>query len=195
MKVVAINSSPRKESNTGMLIQYVFEELEQEGIETELIKIGGRKIAGCRACYKCFQNADRHCSIKNDVVNECIDKMAEADGILLGSPTYFSNVNAEMKALIDRCGLVSTANGGMYTHKVGASVTAVRRAGALHTFNSMNHFFLYNQMFVAGSSYWNLGIGLNPGDVANDEEGVKTMRWRRRPRHRPAPPAVPGRSV
>ena len=176
MKVVAINSSPRKESNTGMLIQYVFEELEQEGIETELIKIGGRKIAGCRACYKCFQNADRHCSIKNDVVNECIDKMAEADGILLGSPTYFSNVNAEMKALIDRCGLVSTANGGMYTHKVGASVTAVRRAGALHTFNSMNHFFLYNQMFVAGSSYWNLGIGLNPGDVANDEEGVKTMR-------------------
>jgi multimeric flavodoxin WrbA len=176
MKVVAINSSPRKESNTAMLINYVFEELEQAGIETELVKIGGRKIGGCRACYKCFQNLDRHCSIKNDVINECIDKMAEADGIVLGSPTYFSNVNAEMKALIDRCGLVSTANGGMYTHKEGAAVTAVRRAGALHAFNSMNHFFLYNQMFVAGSSYWNLGIGLNPGDVANDEEGVNTMR-------------------
>jgi len=176
MKVVAINSSPRKESNTALLISYVFEELEQEGIETELIKIGGKRISGCRACYKCFQNLDRHCSIKSDVVNQCIDKMVEADGIVLGSPTYFSNLNAEMKALIDRSGLVSTANGGMYTHKVGAAVTAVRRAGALHAFTSMNHFFLYNQMFVAGSTYWNLGIGLNPGDVANDEEGVRTMR-------------------
>lgn len=175
MRVVAINSSPRKQSNTALLIQYVFEQLEREGIETELIKIGGRKIRGCRACYKCFQNRDRHCSIQNDVVNECIDKMAEADGIVLGSPTYFSNVNAEMKALIDRSGLVSTANGGMYTHKVGAAVTAVRRAGALHTFNSINHFFLYNQMFVAGSTYWNLGIGRDPGEVAKDEEGVRTM--------------------
>jgi multimeric flavodoxin WrbA len=176
MKVVGINSSPRKQSNTALLIGYVFEELEQEGIETELIQIGAKRIRGCRACYKCFQNHDRHCSIKNDVVNECIDKMTEADGIVLGSPTYFSNVNAEMKALIDRSGLVSTANGGMYTHKVGAAVIAVRRAGALHAFNSINHFFLYNQMFVAGSTYWNLGIGLHPGEVANDEEGVNTMR-------------------
>jgi multimeric flavodoxin WrbA len=176
MKVVGINSSPRKESNTALLIGYVFEELQQEGIETELIQIGGRRISGCRACYKCFQNVDRHCSIKTDVVNGCIDKMAEADGIVLGSPTYFSNVNAEMKALIDRSGLVSTANGGMYTHKVGAAVTAVRRAGALPAYDAMNHFFLYSQMFVAGSSYWNLGIGLNPGDVAKDEEGVRTMR-------------------
>jgi len=176
MKVVGINSSPRKESNTALLIGYVFEELQQEGIETELIQIGGRRISGCRACYKCFQNVDRHCSIKTDVVNGCIDKMAEADGIVLGSPTYFSNVNAEMKALIDRSGLVSTANGGMYTHKVGAAVTAVRRAGALPAYDAMNHFFLYSQMFVAGSSYWNLGIGMNPGDVAKDEEGVRTMR-------------------
>ena len=176
MKVVAVNSSPRKVSNTGLLINYVFEELEQEGIETELIKIGGRRIWGCRACYKCFQNRDRHCSIKKDIVNECIDKMAEADGIILGSPTYFSNVNAELKALIDRSGLVSTANGGMYQRKVGAAVTAVRRAGALHAFNSINHFFLYNQMFVAGSTYWNLGIGRDPGEVAKDEEGVNTMR-------------------
>jgi multimeric flavodoxin WrbA len=176
MKVVGINSSPRRESNTALLVNYVFEELEGEGIETELIKIGGKRIWGCRACYKCFQNRDRQCSLKKDVVNECIDKMAEAEGIILGSPTYFSNVNAEMKALIDRSGLVSSANGGMYKHKVGAAVTAVRRAGALPTFDAMNHFFLYNQMFVAGSTYWNLGIGLNPGEVANDEEGVNTMR-------------------
>ena len=184
MKVVAVNSSPRKESNTAQLINYVFEELEQEGIETELIKIGGKRIWGCRACYKCFQNRDQHCSIKNDVVNECIDKMAEADGIILGSPTYFSNVNAEMKALIDRSGLVSSANGGMYQHKVGAAVTAVRRAGALPTFDAMNHFFLYNQMFVPGSCYWNVAIGLAPGDVEKDEEGInivktlgKNMAW------------------
>jgi multimeric flavodoxin WrbA len=176
MKVVAVNSSPRKESNTGMLIDYVLEPIREEGIDTELIRIGNKKIWGCRACYKCFQNQDRHCSVKDDVVNDCIDQLAAADGIILGSPTYFSNVNAEMKALIDRAGLVSTANGGMYTHKVGAAVTAVRRAGALPTYDAMNHFFLYNQMFVAGSTYWNLGIGLNAGDVANDEEGVNTMK-------------------
>jgi multimeric flavodoxin WrbA len=102
--------------------------------------------------------------------------MLEADGILLGSPVYFSNVTAEMKALMDRAGLVATANDGMLQQKVGAAVVAARRAGAVCTFDSLNHFFLYSQMVVPGSCYWNMGFGLNPWDVEKDEEGIHIMK-------------------
>jgi multimeric flavodoxin WrbA len=176
MKVVGINGSPRKKGNTSILINHVFKELEQEGIETELVQVGGRKIRGCLACYKCFENKDRRCSNDNDVLNGILGKMIEADGIILGSPTYFSDMTSEMKSLIDRCGLVSTANGGLFTHKVGASLAVARRAGAVTTFDALNHFFLYNQMFVPGSSYWNVAIGLAPGDVEKDEEGINIMK-------------------
>ena len=184
MKVVAINGSPRKKGNTRILIKHVFEELEKEGIETELVHLGGRKIRGCTACYKCFENKDNRCSKEKDVLNEILEKMIEADGIVLASPTYFSNMTPEMKALIDRCGLVSSANGGLFKHKVGASLAVARRAGAVSTFDAINHFFLYNQMFVPGSCYWNVAIGLAPGDVEKDEEGIniaktlgKNMAW------------------
>ena len=176
MKVVGINGSPRKKGNTSIAINHVFEELEAEGIETELVQVGGKKIRGCLSCYKCFANKDGVCSNDNDVLNEILGKMVEADGIILGSPTYFSNMTSEMKALIDRCGLVSSANGGLFTHKVGASVAVARRAGAVTTFDAINHFFLYNQMFVPGSCYWNVAIGLGPGDVENDVEGINIMK-------------------
>ncbi len=176
MKVVAFNGSPRKEGNTAILINHVFGELEKEGIETELVQLAGKSLQGCISCYRCFSNKDRQCSVKKDELNSYLEKMIGAEGIILGSPTFFSNVTAEMKALIDRAGLVSTANGGMFKHKVGAAVVAVRRAGAIHAFNSMNHFFLYSQMIVPGSSYWNLGVGLMAGDVDSDEEGIRTMR-------------------
>ena len=176
MKVVAFNGSPRKDGNTATLIKRVLGELEKEGIETELVQLGGRKIHGCIACYKCFENRNRRCSVTTDVLNECIEKMLDADGIIFGSPTYFANVTTEMKALIDRTGLVAKANGGMLKRKVGAAVVAVRRAGAIHAFNSMNHFFLIGQMIVPGSSYWNLAVGLQPGDVEEDEEGMGTMK-------------------
>ncbi|MHC4503142.1 MAG: flavodoxin family protein [Planctomycetota bacterium] len=176
MKVVAFNGSPRKDGNTSTLIKCVLGELEKEGVETELVQLGGRKIHGCIACYKCFENKDRRCSVTTDPLNEFIEKMLDADGIILGSPTYFANVTTEMKALIDRAGLVAKANGGMLKRKVGAAVVAVRRAGAIHAFNSMNHFFLIGQMIVPGSSYWNLAVGLQPGDVEGDEEGMATMK-------------------
>lgn len=176
MKVVGFNGSPRKEGNTSILINIVFEELNNEGIETELVQLADKKLKGCIACYKCFANKNKRCAVDNDGLNECIEKMIEADGIILGSPTYVSDITAEMKALIDRSVLVSTANGGLYKHKVGAGVVAVRRAGGVSTFDSLNHFFLYNQMFIPGSSYWNVAIGLNPGDVKNDEEGVNTIK-------------------
>jgi multimeric flavodoxin WrbA len=176
MKVIAFCGSPRKEGNTATLLKYATAELEKAGIETEIFQLGGRKLRGCLACYKCFENKDKRCSQTSDVINECIEKMLEADGIILGSPTYFSNVSTEIKALIDRAGLVAKANDEMFKRKVGAAVVAVRRAGATHVFNSINYFFTISQMIIPGSSYWNLGVGLNPGDVAKDEEGVATIK-------------------
>ena len=175
MKVVAFNGSARKDGNTAILIRKVFAELESEGIETELVQLAGKPIKGCIACAKCYKNKDKRCAVDNDVINECIEKMVEADGIILGSPTYFSDVSTEMKALIDRAGFVARANSDMFQRKPGAAVVAVRRAGALHVFDSINHFFLISQMIVPGSFYWNVGIGLNPGDVEQDSEGMETM--------------------
>jgi multimeric flavodoxin WrbA len=176
MKVVAFNGSPRKGGNTGRLLGHVFSALKEEGIRTELVQIGGKKVHGCTACGKCYETQDRKCVIDNDFVNGCIEKMAEADGILLGSPTYFADVSTETKALIDRAGFVGMANGGLYARKVGAAVVAMRRAGGIHVFDTINHFFGISCMFTVGSSYWNLGMGLNPGDVEKDEEGIRTMR-------------------
>ncbi len=175
MKVVAFNGSPRKEGNTAKLIGHVFSELEKEGIETEMVQLGGKSIHGCIACNKCFENKDKKCVIEKDIVNDCIAKMAEADGIILGSPTYFSDLTPEIKALIDRAGFVSIANDNLLKRKVGAAVVAVRRAGSIHAFDSINHFFTISQMIIPGSSYWNMGMGLAEGDVENDEEGIRTM--------------------
>jgi multimeric flavodoxin WrbA len=176
MKVIAFNGSARKDGNTSILLNMVFEELKAEGIETEIYTLAGKPIQGCIACYKCFENKNKRCAVEKDIINECIQKMIEADGILLGSPTYFADVSAGMKALIERCGMVSRANGDMLKRKVGAGVVAVRRAGAMHVFNSLNSFFLINQMIIPGSSYWNLAIGRQPGEVNNDAEGVQTMK-------------------
>lgn len=175
MKVVAFNGSPREDGNTSILLKRVLDELQKEGVETELVQLGGRKISGCTACFTCAENQDQRCSVTDDVTNGCIEKMLAADGMILGSPTYFTDVTAEMKALIDRAGLVAKVNGGLFKRKVGAAVVAVRRGGALHAFDTINHFFLIGEMIVPGSSYWNLGIGLDKGDVENDAEGIQTM--------------------
>ncbi|MEW6291439.1 MAG: flavodoxin family protein [Thermodesulfobacteriota bacterium] len=175
MKVVAFNGSARKGGNTATLLKQVLEEIAKEGIETELIELAGRAVPGCIACYKCFERKNRQCAVDNDVINEAIARMSEADGILLGSPTYFADVSASMKGLIERCGMVSRANGDMFKRKVGAGVVAVRRAGASHVFSSLNNFFTIGQMIIVGSTYWNIGIGRDPGEVLNDQEGIKTM--------------------
>ena len=175
MMVVAINGSARKDGNTALLLGHVLEELSKEGIRTELLQLAGMEIRGCTACMKCFANRDRRCAVTGDAVNGLIEKMDAADGILLGSPTYFTDVTSEMKALIDRAGFVAKANRDMFRRKVGAAVVAVRRAGAIHAFDTLNHFFLIGQMVVPGSSYWNVGLGLQPGDVEKDGEGIRTM--------------------
>jgi len=176
MKVVAFNGSARKDGNTASLIKFVLGELENEGIETEIFQLAGKKIHGCRACYKCMDNKNRRCAFEDDIVNECIGKICEAEGLILGSPTYFTDVSAEMKALIDRAGFVARANDDMFKRKVGAAVVAVRRAGSIHVFDTLNHLFFISQMIVPGSCYWNMAFGLDKGDVEKDEEGVKIMR-------------------
>ena len=175
MKVVAINGSARKDGNTAFLIRRVFQVLEKERIETELIQLAGKQIHGCTACGTCRKVKNKQCKIVNVNVNLYIEKMASADGIILGSPTYFSMMSPEMKALIDRAGFVARANSDLFKRKVGAAVVAVRRAGGIPTFDAINHFFLITQMIIPGSSYWNVGIGLNKGDVEKDEEGMQTM--------------------
>ena len=175
MKVVAFNGSARKDGNTAIMVRRVFAQLEKQGIETELVQLSGKKLRGCMACYKCMENKDRRCSVTNDFLNECIEKMEAADGIILASPTYFSDVTSELKALMDRSGFVSRANGEMYRRKVGAAVAVARRGGCIHTFDSINHFFFIAQMIVPGSSYWNIGFGGPKGEVEKDEEGMKTM--------------------
>jgi multimeric flavodoxin WrbA len=175
MKVVAFNGSPRKAGNTAILVNKVFSELHREGIETELVNLTGKPLRGCTACMTCISRQDRQCVIKDDLINECIGKMLEADGIILASPTYFSDVTAEMKALIDRAGMVTRVNGNLLRRKVGAAVVAVRRGGSGHVFNSLNHFFFIEQMIVPGSSYWNFAFGRQIGDVEQDAEGMETM--------------------
>ena len=176
MKVVAFNGSARRGGNTALLLRYVLAELEAEGIETELVELAGADMHGCLACRKCSARKNRRCSQEHDFGNRCIAKMEAADGILLGSPTYVTDVSPEIKALIDRACMVSGANGGMFRRKVGAAVVAVRRGGAIHAFDTLNHFFLITEMIVPGSTYWNIGIGHEPGDVEKDEEGIRTMK-------------------
>jgi multimeric flavodoxin WrbA len=169
-KVLAINGSPRKDGNTAILIRHILMELENEGIDTKTIQLGGKKIHGCTACMKCFENRDRKCVIDDDLLNTCIEKMSEADGIILGSPVYFLDVTSEMKALIDRAGFVSYANGHIFKNKIGNAAVAVRRAGASRTADTMLHFFLANEMLVPGLPV--IGIGRDIGDVEKDDEGI-----------------------
>jgi multimeric flavodoxin WrbA len=176
MKVVAFNGSPRINGNTAQSIQIVLEELKKEGIETEFVQLGGRKVFGCLACGKCWENKDNRCVRKDDEMNTFIEKMQEADGIIIGSPTYFSNVSTEVKALIDRCGFVAKANDGlMLRGKVGAAVVSVRRAGSNFVYSAINFFFGIAEMTIPGSSYWNMTLSLEPGDVQKDEEGIQTF--------------------
>ena len=175
MKAVGINGSPRKGGNTEILLKKALTPLAAAGWETELIQLGGVPIRGCRACYHCFDAKDSRCGQNDEFFNRCFEKMVAADAILLGSPTYFTDVSAEMKALLDRAGLVALANGGLFRGKIGAAVVAVRRGGGTHAFDTMNHMFLMSGAIVPGSTYWNLGFGLEKGEADKDDEAARNM--------------------
>jgi len=176
MKVLAINGSARKGGNTADMINKVLAQLEAEGIETQMIELGGKKIHGCLACGKCAELQNKRCVMDNDCLNECMEAMLEADGIILGSPTYFATISTEMSALIDRAGMVGLVNDSLFARKVGASVVTARRGGAMQTFNTLNSFFFISQMIVPGSRYWNMGFGEAKGEALNDDEGIRTMK-------------------
>ncbi len=175
MKAIAINGSPRPGGNTEMLLKTVLAPLSEAGWETELIQVGGKEIRGCTACFRCIETSDSRCVISNDIFNACMEKILAADAIILGSPTYFSDVTAEMKALLDRAGFVAYANGGLLRGKIGASVVAVRRGGGTHVYDTMNHMFLMSGVIVPGSTYWNLGFGMDKGEVTGDTEATANM--------------------
>ena len=174
IKVIAFNGSPRKDGNTAAIIKLVFDELEKHDIETEFIQVGGELLRGCTSCYSCHKNKSKRCAITADYLNEWIEKIGTADGIILGSPVYFSDVTPEMKALIDRVGFVARANDRMFKQKAAAAIVAVRRNGAIHALDTMNHFFSAMQMFIVGGS--NNVIANKIGDVENDAEGLQNMK-------------------
>lgn len=176
MYALAINGSPRKGGNTEQLLNEVLGQLDSGAWETEVVKVGGTAIRGCIACQKCFEKKDNSCAIEGDGFNEVFAKMVKADAILFGSPTYFADVSADLKALLERAGYVAIANGGSLAGKVGAGVVAVRRAGSIHAFNTINHTMHLSQMVMTGSTYWNLGIGREKGDIQSDGEGLNNMR-------------------
>lgn len=174
MKVIGINGSARKGGNTAIIIKTVFEELEEKGIETELIELADKEIKGCKGCFACA--GKKQCIIKDDFFNECFNKIVEADGIILGSPVYSADISSKMKAFLERAGVIVSTNSGMLKHKVGASVAAVRRGGGMHAVDTLNHFLLNKEVLVVGSTYWNMVYGKDIGDVTKDEEGMKNMR-------------------
>jgi len=175
LKVVAFNGSSRPKGNTADLLGRVAAALEAEGVATETHSLARQRFRGCIGCMLCFENKNRRCAVESDELNDLLAKMVLADGILLGSPVYFADCSAIIKALVERCGMVARANDNFLRRKVGAAVSAVRRAGAIHTLDSLQHFFTISEMIIVGSSYWNLGVGREPHKVMEDEEGLATM--------------------
>jgi len=175
MKVFAVNGSPRENGNTAAMLKTVLDICAGAGFETELYQAGGREVRGCKACFGCAKQHKGVCAI-DDWVNEVYQKMSGADAIILGSPTYFTDLTPELKAIIDRCGFMTRSNPAALSRKVGAAVCAVRRAGGIHTLDSIQHFFLISDMFVVGSSYWNMSLARVTGDFEKDAEGVATIK-------------------
>jgi multimeric flavodoxin WrbA len=176
MKAVAINGSPNSEGNTYEALQMVTEQLAKEDIETEIIQVGDKKIRGCTACGQCFKNKDEKCVLQGDDLNQWIQKMKQADGIILGSPVHYSGIAGTMKSFLDRAFFVATANDGLFRHKVGAAVTAVRRSGGIPTFTQLTNYLNYCEMAVATSNYWSVIHGHSPGEAKEDKEGKQIMR-------------------
>ena len=176
MQAILINGSPHKNGNTAALLRELEPPMHAAGWKTEFVQLGGEKIAGCRGCLKCAEKRNGKCLFDNDMLNGLLAKIMEADALVLGTPCYFTDVTAEMKALIDRVGYVSFVNGGMLQGKIGAAVVAAGRGGATHAFDTMNHLFLMSKMIVPGSIYWNMGYAREEGAVVHDEEAMTNIR-------------------
>jgi multimeric flavodoxin WrbA len=175
MKVVAVNGSPRAEGNTWHALQMVGSKLTAQGIDFEILHIGNKAVRGCMACGKCSQTKNEKCTITTDPLNEWIQTLKSADGIILASPVYYAGIAGTMKCFLDRAFYVAGSNGNLFRHKVGASVVALRRSGGSATFDSLNHYLHYAEMLVATSNYWNIIHGRAAGDAEHDAEGRQIM--------------------
>lgn len=176
MRVVAINGSPGPKGNTAIALDLVCETLGKQGVETEKIEIGKKAMHGCIGCGVCFEKGNRRCVFDDDILNGVVDKMFAADGILIGSPVYYAGINGALKSFLDRAFFVGMANGGLFRHKVGAGVVAVRRGGEVVAWEQINKYFTISEMFVPSGNYWNMMFGLEPGEAAQDIEGAQNMR-------------------
>ena len=176
MKALAINGSPHKDGNTAFALQQIGDSLKEEGIDFEMAHIGHKAVHGCIACNKCAHSANGKCASFDDAVNEVLPLMRDADALLLGAPVYYAGIAGTMKCFLDRSFFVASANGGLFRHKLGAAVAAVRRSGGMTSFDTINHYFLISEMIIAGSSYWNIIHGRKIGEAAQDQEGIQTMR-------------------
>jgi len=175
MKVFAINGSPHKTGNTYSALNVIAEQLDIEGIDTDIITIGHKSIQGCTACNACMKNKNERCIIDDDV-NALIQNMKMADGIILGSPVHYADVSAALKAALDRAFYVAGANQGLFRHKVGAAIVAVRRTGGMPAVNTLYNYLQYSEMFLPTANYWNVVHGAKPGEVLLDAEGIQTAR-------------------
>ena len=171
MKVLLINGSPHGKGNTAIALNEMIKIFDAEGVETELIHIGHRVIRGCIGCGNCFK---LHRCVFDDVVNEVAPKFIEAEGFVVGTPVYYGSPNATTLAFLDRLFYSTFANDK--TLKVGAGVVVCRRGGATSSFDVLNKYFGMSGMTIAGSQYWNMVYGLNPGEANQDLEGLQTMR-------------------
>lgn len=176
MKVIAVNGSPNREGNTFHALNMIGNELKAQDIEFEILHIGNKMIHGCIACYNCAKNRNEKCNFKTDDLNQWVQQLKNADGILLGSPVYFSGIAGTMKSFLDRLFFIASVNGGLFRQKVGASVVSVRRTGGSSTLDTLNHYLAYSEMVVASSNYWNVIHGAAAGEVEKDEEGKQIMR-------------------
>ena len=176
MKIVAFNGSPNSEGNTFHAIKMVAAELAKEGIETEIIQVGNKAVRGCIACGQCVKSKNEQCGLPGDEVNEWIQKMKQADGIIFGSPVHFAGMAGTIKSFMDRAFYVTSVNDSMLRHKVGAAVVAVRRSGGLPAFDQLNNYLCYAEMLLPTSNYWNVIHGTRPGEALQDTEGAQIMR-------------------
>ena len=176
MKILLLNGSPRENGNTALALRTVAAEIEAAGVAAEIVQLGKANYRPCIACYACATKKDGHCHGVKDGLNDLIDRMAAADGLVLGSPVWFSAATPYLKIVLDRAGMVSRVGTPLFRRKVGAAVIAVRRSGANPVFSEINYWLLIQEMIVPGSTYWNMGFGREPGEIANDQEGMETFR-------------------
>ncbi|MDR1727590.1 MAG: flavodoxin family protein [Acidobacteriota bacterium] len=176
MKVLAINGSPREDGNTAEALKLLLREVAAQGIGTELVRVGHEDVHGCISCMQCAARKDLRCAAFDDKVNELLPKLVEADGIVIGSPVYFSGINGTLKAFLDRAFFVSWVAGGLLRLKLGAGVVALRRSGGTAAFDQINKYFQISEITTVGSCYWNIVHGFAPGEVAQDFEGLQIVR-------------------